>query len=132
VCTGVKTRDVLLSLPLCLVATISSLADHRIQKAMRHWETYTCIKFVEYDRYKHSNYVIIQKGQWCASKLGMAGGAQPLYLALGCLVSSRFRYDGHTQSSFNVLVILGFKIYGQTSRESMYLLTALCMSRLEL
>lgn len=58
---------------------------------MSHWERHTCVKFVKYDSYKHNNYVTIQKGQWCASKLGMSGGAQPLYIALGCLVSSAAR-----------------------------------------
>ena len=66
---------------------VSTQARYRIEKAMAHWEKYTCVKFVKYDPFKHSNYVTIRKGQWCASKLGMAGGAQPLYIALGCLVS---------------------------------------------
>lgn len=67
---------------------VSSIARHRIKKAMIHWQRHTCIKFVEYNPLKHRNYVRIQKGQWCASKLGMAGGVQPLYIALGCLVSA--------------------------------------------
>lgn len=70
--------------------SVSTMARHRIKKAMTHWERHTCIKFVEYDPLLHSNYITIRKGQWCASKLGMAGGVQPLYVALGCLVSTDY------------------------------------------
>ena len=70
--------------------SISRDARYRIEKAMTHWQRHTCVKFVPYDRLKHTNYVTIQKGQWCASKLGMTGGVQPLYLALGCLVRKAF------------------------------------------
>ena len=72
--------------------SISRDARYRIEKAMTHWQRHTCVKFVPYDRLKHTNYVTIQKGQWCASKLGMTGGVQPLYLALGCLVR-KLRFD---------------------------------------
>lgn len=68
------------------------------------------MKFVEYNPHKHSNYVTIQKGQWCASKLGMAGGPQPLYIALGCLVSQHINFNKKISSG--LIIMKNEFIYG--------------------
>lgn len=76
---------------------ISPQARLIIQSAMQHWEALTCVRFERYEPTKHTNWLTLRKGQWCASKLGMVGGVQPLYLASGCLRNGTVVHElGHT------------------------------------
>lgn len=76
---------------------ISTEARSKIEKAMAHWEQTTCVRFVPYNATAHSNSLVFLKGHWCASKLGMTGGPQPLYLAAGCLTIGTIVHEiGHS------------------------------------
>ncbi|XP_066927328.1 bone morphogenetic protein 1 homolog [Clytia hemisphaerica] len=54
-----------------------------ILKAMRHWESETCIKFVK--KTKQVDFLHIYPGNGCCSYVGRRGGRQYLSLGRGCL-----------------------------------------------
>ncbi|KAH8382433.1 hypothetical protein KR009_003504, partial [Drosophila setifemur] len=56
------------------------------KQAMRHWENFTCIKFVERDAKLHANYIFFTvKNCGCCSFLGKNGnGRQPISIGRNC------------------------------------------------
>ncbi|EDV30246.2 uncharacterized protein Dana_GF23044 [Drosophila ananassae] len=56
------------------------------KQAMRHWENFTCIKFVERDAKLHANYIYFTvKNCGCCSFLGKNGnGRQPISIGRNC------------------------------------------------
>ncbi|KAH8375151.1 hypothetical protein KR200_009003 [Drosophila serrata] len=56
------------------------------KQAMRHWENFTCIKFVERDAKLHANYIYFTvKNCGCCSFLGKHGnGRQPISIGRNC------------------------------------------------
>ncbi|SPP81274.1 dorsal-ventral patterning protein tolloid [Drosophila guanche] len=56
------------------------------KQAMRHWENFTCIKFVERDAKLHDNYIFFTvKNCGCCSFLGKNGnGRQPISIGRNC------------------------------------------------
>ncbi|XP_002073258.3 dorsal-ventral patterning protein tolloid [Drosophila willistoni] len=69
------------------IDTIFSGAHKALFKqAMRHWENFTCIKFVERDAKLHANYIYFTvKNCGCCSFLGKNGnGRQPISIGRNC------------------------------------------------
>lgn len=53
---------------------------------MRHWENFTCVKFVERDREAHQNYIIFtERPCGCCSFVGKRGnGGQAISIGKNC------------------------------------------------
>lgn len=56
------------------------------KQAMRHWENFTCVKFVERDPMEHANYIIFtERPCGCCSFVGKRGnGAQAISIGKNC------------------------------------------------
>merc|ERR1719228_1366105 len=70
--------------------------QYMVRRAMTDWERYTCINF-QPARKSDRNYVRLQNGIGCNSKLGMIGGAQTLNLEYpGCRFKGLYLHElGH-------------------------------------
>ena len=65
----------------------------RVFDAMKHWETYTNVKFVE--RTDQAGYVYFIKGSGCSSYIGYTGFRQQIVLADGCTTGTTIHEIGH-------------------------------------
>lgn len=69
------------------------LAQWRVSNAIAHWEANSNIRFVP--RTTQADYVHFQDGAGCASFVGRIGGAQPIWLNIGCSTGNTIHEIGH-------------------------------------
>ena len=67
--------------------------QHRVTRAIQHWERYTPVKFKK--RKNERNYVYFVPGRGCSSYLGMIGGRQEITLARACRTGNTVHEIGH-------------------------------------
>ncbi|CAG9855331.1 unnamed protein product [Phyllotreta striolata] len=73
-------------IPYEIDGNFSGLHKALFKQAMRHWENFTCVKFVERNRDEHQNYIIFtEKPCGCCSFVGKRGnGGQAISIGKNC------------------------------------------------
>ncbi|XP_055525021.1 tolloid-like protein 1 [Wyeomyia smithii] len=73
-------------IPYEIDGNFSGLHKALFKQAMRHWENYTCIKFVERNPIEHPNYIVFTERQCgCCSFVGKRGnGPQAISIGKNC------------------------------------------------
>ncbi|XP_066256660.1 protein tolkin [Euwallacea similis] len=73
-------------IPYEIDGNFSGLHKALFKQAMRHWENFTCVKFVERDRDEHLNYIIFtERPCGCCSFVGKRGnGGQAISIGKNC------------------------------------------------
>ncbi|XP_050312817.1 tolloid-like protein 1 [Anthonomus grandis grandis] len=73
-------------IPYEIDGNFSGLHKALFKQAMRHWENFTCVKFVERDRDEHQNYIIFtERPCGCCSFVGKRGnGGQAISIGKNC------------------------------------------------
>ncbi|CAH8432073.1 unnamed protein product [Dicrocoelium dendriticum] len=70
-------------IPYVIQANFSSETKATIRKAMRHWENYTCLSFVEREPQQKSYIIFTEKACGCCSYVGRRSEDEPQAISIG-------------------------------------------------